>query len=92
MDAALDLLECLAGDADRLDRALAFFRLEGRLTRLPIPLQVSFGPRRALYPQLVDVSGDAAGFGEDPVLFVDRSLSDTLVRFAEARALAELQR
>jgi hyaluronoglucosaminidase len=92
MDAALDLLECLAGDADRLDRALAFFRLEGRLTRLPTPLQISFGPRRALYPQLVDVSGDAAGFGEDPVLFVDRSLSDELVRFAEARALAELQR
>lgn len=91
MLAALDLLDCLSSDAEPLDRALAFFRMEGQLTRLAQPLQISFGPRRALYPQLVDLSGDGAGFGADPVLFLDRSLSDEFVRFAESRAIDDLR-
>jgi hyaluronoglucosaminidase len=91
MGAALDLLACLTDDTPPLDRALALFRMEGRLTRLAQPLEISFGPRRALYPQLTDLSGDGAGFGEDPVLFLDRSLSDELVRFAEERAIEELR-
>lgn len=87
--AAVDLLESLAFDPPGLQRALAFFRMEGRLTRIPPSSHVSFGPRRAVYPQLVSLGDRSARFGADPVLLVDRSLSEEIVRFAERMALAE---
>jgi tetraacyldisaccharide-1-P 4'-kinase len=50
----------------------------------------SYGPRRAVYPQLVSHDDDDARFGDDPVLFLDRCLAEEVVRFAEARALDRL--
>ncbi len=47
----------------------------------------SYGPRRVLYPQLVSMNEDEAGFGADPALFRDRCLADEIVRFAEDQAL-----
>jgi hypothetical protein len=43
-----------------------------------------------LYPQLVSLRDDEAGFGNDPALFSDRCLADEIVRFAEELALSRL--
>ncbi len=91
MLAATALLETLAGDAPRLARTLAFLAFQGRLTRIPTPPVASYGPRRVVYPQLVSMHDDGAGFGADPALFRDRCLADEIVRVAEERALAALR-
>jgi hyaluronoglucosaminidase len=90
MAEALDLLDVLACDAPGMASALAFFRMEGRLTRLSTNRRSSYGPRRAILPQLASFDDDSAHFGRDPVLFVDRCLAEEVVRFAEARALVRL--
>lgn len=90
MRAAADLLEALASGATGMACVTAFFRFEGRLTRTPPGALVSYGPRRAVYPQLVSMRDDEAGFGADPALFLDRCLGDEIVRFAESRALSRL--
>jgi hypothetical protein len=90
MRAALDLLAKLAGDAPSLQKVLAFFALEGRLERMRVPAVSSFGPRRALYPQLASLRDGEAAFAADPALFLDRCLADEVVRFAEERAQALL--
>ncbi len=86
MRAAVDLLERLASDAPSLQKVLAFFTLEGRLERMRVPAVASYGPRRALYPQLASLRDGEAGFAADPALFLDCCLADELVRFAEERA------
>ena len=90
MGAAVDLLERLASDAPSLQKVLAFFTLEGRLERMRAPAVASYGPRRALYPQLASLRDGEAGFAADPALFLDRCLADEVVRFAEERARALL--
>jgi hypothetical protein len=55
-----------------------------------VPAVASYGPRRALYPQLASLRAGEAGFASDPALFLDRCLADELVRFAEERAHAVL--
>lgn len=92
MRAAADLLAALRSGEDSLVRVQAFFRFQGRLTRLETPRHASYGPRRVVYPQLVSLDDDGAGFGSDPALFLDRCLADDLVRFAEARGLACLSK
>jgi len=91
MSAALDLLETHSSGAHALDTSLAFFRFESRLLR-PVPATTSYGPRRALYPQLVSMREEEAGFGADPVLQLDRCPTDRLVRLAETSALRRLAR
>jgi hyaluronoglucosaminidase len=90
MHAALDLLEKLASDAPSLQKVLAFFTLQGRLERMRVPAVASYGPRRALYPQLASLRDGEAGFAADPALFLDRCLADEVVRLAEERARAVL--
>ena len=90
MSAAVDFLEVLASDGSAMDKVLAFFRFQGRLTQIDTPRVASFGPRRVVYPQLASLRDEGAGFGSDPPLFVDRCLADDVVRFAEARALEVL--
>ncbi len=90
MRAAVDLLERLASDAPSLQKVLAFFALEGRLERMRTPAVASYGPRRALYPQLASLRDGEDGFAADPALFLDRCLADEVVRFAEERARALL--
>jgi hyaluronoglucosaminidase len=90
MRAAVELLEKLAGEAPSLQKVLAFFTLEGRLERMRAPAVASYGPRRALYPQLASLRDGEAGFAADPALFLDRCLADEVVRFAEERARAVL--
>ena len=87
---ATDLLAVLVADAPAMKLALAFFRMEGRLTRIAPATRTSYGPRRVLHPQLERLDDSGAKFSADPVLFVDRCLSDELVRFAEGQALARL--
>ena len=84
--AALDLLDALASDTDSLAKSLAWIRCEGRLTRIPPAATVSYGPRRVLYPQLVDLAAGSARFGRDPAWFRDRCLADEIVDFAAERA------
>jgi hyaluronoglucosaminidase len=90
MAAALDLLEVVAANAAALQRVFALFRLEGMLTRIAPSPVASFGPRRVLYPQLRSLRDDAAAFGADQALFVDRCLADEMIALAEATALAGL--
>ncbi len=87
---AIDCLEALLGGGHALERALAFFKMEGRLTHLETPLAISYGPRRTLYPQLIALDEDAAGFGHDPVLYRDLCLSDAFIELAEQEAKRRL--
>jgi len=91
MAAALDLLEVLCADAAALQQVFGFFRLEGMLTRIPPASVASYGPRRVLYPQLASLRDDAAAFGADQALFLDRCLADEVVALAEELALARLR-
>jgi hyaluronoglucosaminidase len=86
MRAAVEFLEKLASGSPSLQKVLAFFTLEGRLERMRTPAVASYGPRRALYPQLASLRDGEAGFAADPALFLDRCLADEVVRFAEERA------
>jgi hyaluronoglucosaminidase len=88
--AALELLRLLASDATRERKSQAFMAMEGRFTREPEPAQSSYGPRRVLYPQLVELRAEHVRFGSDPALFVDRCLADEFVRLAERSALRAL--
>ncbi|MGH0028213.1 MAG: beta-N-acetylglucosaminidase domain-containing protein [Myxococcota bacterium] len=94
MAAAVDLLERLLDpDARASDRVLGFFGFEARLSREEPCAAVSYGPRRAVYPQLTSMRGDAMALppaGGDPVLLRDRCLADELVALAEDAALARL--
>jgi hyaluronoglucosaminidase len=87
---AADLLAALVDDVPAMQLALAFFRMEGRLTRVEPAARTSYGPRRAIHPQLASLDDRAARYGVDPVLFLDRCLSDELVRLAESLSLARL--
>ena len=84
------LLARLVERAPAMKLALALFRMEGRLTRIAPAKRTSYGPRRVIHPQLASLEDDGARFSGDPVLFLDRCLSDELVCFAESQALARL--
>ena len=88
---AADLLAALQGDGVAKDRMFAFFALEGRLSREPLPSAVSYGPRRLLYPQLDSMRDDAMRLADDPTLLRDRCLADAFVTFAEDQALARVR-
>ncbi len=90
MAAALDLLEVLCAGAAPLQQVFAFFRHEGMLTRIAPTAAASYGPRRVLYPQLRSLRDDAAAFGSDQALFVNRCLADEVVALAEELALTRL--
>jgi hyaluronoglucosaminidase len=87
---AVDLLARLVERAPAMKLALALFRMQGRLTRIAPAKRTSYGPRRVIHPQLASLEDESARFSTDPVLFLDRCLSDELVRFAESHALARL--
>jgi hyaluronoglucosaminidase len=90
LEAAADLLLCLAREEEGLESALAFFRMEGRQTRIEPARPCSYGPRRALYPQLASHDDAGAHFGDDPVLYLDHCLAEEIFRFAESLALGRL--
>lgn len=91
MHAALRLLAALGSEQSRLDKALAFMRFEAGI-QAPPPAAASYGPRRVLYPQLVSMRDDEAGFGADPALLLGRNLCDEVVAHVERAALAALTR
>jgi hyaluronoglucosaminidase len=74
-------------DGARSQQVLAFFAMQGALSRETLPAQASYGPRRVSYPQLVSMRDDTMGFGADPVLYTDSCLSDKLVTLTERVAL-----
>lgn len=90
MRVALDCLEVLCGDPSQNAKGLAMARMEGRLTRLPVPSATSFGPRRVLYPAFESLTEDATRFGPEAGLFLDRCLTDHLIRLAERSASEQL--
>jgi hyaluronoglucosaminidase len=90
MAAAVDLLDVLCSDTARMQQVFGLFRFEGMLTRISPAAVASYGPRRVLYPQLASMRDDGAAFGADPSLFVDRCLTDDLLRLAESLALERL--
>jgi hyaluronoglucosaminidase len=87
MRAAVRALAAFFGDGTRSEQVLAFFAMQGALSRETLPAKASYGPRRVLYPQLVSMRDDAMGFGADPVLHVGVCLADDLVALAERVAL-----
>lgn len=91
MQIALDLLDSDSHvDANDMNRALAYFRFEGRLTQIALPTRVSFGPRRVLYPQLRSLEDERTGFGVDEALFLNCCLADAVVSYAQRRACERL--
>lgn len=88
--AAADFLAALFGDGRAVDRVYAFFALEARLSREPLPAEVSYGPRRVLYPQLASLRDDEMALADDPTLLRGRNLADAFVELAEAQALSRL--
>lgn len=90
IEAALNVLALLDSEAPRNAQTFAFMGMEGRFTLEPGNGKVSYGPRRAMYPQLSSLRDDSMGFGGDPVLFRDRCLADDFVLLAERRALEAL--
>ena len=88
MDAGLQALECLLDPASNdMERCTALSVFEGSLSLHPPATAISYGPRRAFYPQMVSHRDHGAGFGEDPVLYTDRNLGDAIVAFASEACL-----
>lgn len=85
MQAALDLLVALEVEGPRKDAVFACFRYVTRSSEPP-SAQVSYGPRRLLYPQLASMRDESMGFGRDPWLLRDRCLADEFVALADSRA------
>lgn len=90
MLAAVRAVRALASAPDRMSGALALFAFEGQLTRIPTPSPASYGPRRVLYPQLVSMRDEGAGFGADPALHRDRNLADEVVAAVERWAVSRV--
>ncbi len=90
MLAAVSALEPRRAGAPRRHQALGLLGMEARLTLATPAGPVSYGPRRAFYPQLVCMHDDGAGFGADPVLFRHRCLADEVVEWVESHVLAAL--
>jgi hyaluronoglucosaminidase len=88
--AAVDCLVALVEKARAVDRVYAFLALEAKLSREPLPSEVSYGPRRVLYPQLASMRDDEMALAADPTLIRDRSLADAFVALAESHALTRL--
>jgi hyaluronoglucosaminidase len=91
MLAALEFLDGLLREGPRLPKVLSLFGFEGRVQNAQSPSAASYGPRRVLYPQLVSMRDDGAGFGADPALFKDCNLADEVVAFAESFGLEKLR-
>lgn len=89
MGAALDLLVALEDGRPRKDAVFACFAFATRSGEPPLA-QVSYGPRRLLYPQLVSMRDETMGFGADPWLLRGRCLADDFVALADAQAQARL--
>jgi len=87
MTIALDALVVLLGPESAAKKSAAFSRMEGRLTRLALPLATSYGPRRVLYPQLIDMTDSGMRFGSDPTLLRGRNLADEWIELVEDLAL-----
>lgn len=91
MSAALECLRTLLEAELARERVFAFFALEGRLSRACPAAATSYGPRRALYPQLVSMRDQRMALSSEPTLVRDRCLADELVRLAEDLALERLR-
>ncbi len=87
LQAAVESLRALLGADQPMQRVRAFMSLQIRLAREALPLQVSFGPRRVLYPQLASMRDDAARLGDDTALFRNQNLVDEIVEFVEELGL-----
>lgn len=88
--AALDFLSAFFRSGLAKDRVYAFFTLEAKLSREPLPAKSSYGPRRVLYPQLASMRDEQMRLAGDPTLMRNRCLADAFVALAEDLALAEL--
>lgn len=87
---AVDAVTALAGSAGAAAKVAALFGLEVRLGIEAEPRQVSYGPRRVLYPQLASMAEEAMALGRDPALVRGRCLADEFVALAEDLALERL--
>ncbi len=91
IDAAAQALATAFDSASNaMARALAYSVFEGSLTLHPAPAAVSYGPRRAFYPQMISHREETAAFGPDPALFTGMNLADEIIDFAEGVLLPRL--
>ena len=89
LETCVSLLQTIASEPEPMVLLRELFRFEANL-RESLPVEISYGPRRLVYPQLASLRADSAVFGNDPVLFRNRSLVDAIVDWAEDLALAKL--
>jgi hyaluronoglucosaminidase len=89
LETCVALLETIASDPGPMVLLRELFRFEANLRESP-PVEISYGPRRLVYPQLASLRDDSAVFGNDPVLFRNRSLVDAIVDWVEDLTLAKL--
>lgn len=87
MAAAARAVAAVRGAASGSERVRALLVLEGGLTQRPVPVAVSYGPRRVLYPQLGSMRDDAMHLLDDSVLLRDRCLPEEVLRAVEDWAL-----
>lgn len=88
---ALDAVAGLTVRGSPAAKVAALVALELRLGSVSEPRQVSYGPRRVLYPQLASMDEEAMRFGSDPALVRGRCLADEFVALAERLALERLR-
>ena len=92
LDAAMSAAQQMLAETSARDRVMAFLAMEGRLTREGDTGKTSYGPRRAMYPQLASLRDEEMSLADDPVLFRGRCLTDEFVEFVEDLALWLLAR
>jgi hyaluronoglucosaminidase len=90
IEIALNAIRVLCGAGPQSEKTLAFLAMEGRLTRAPESALASYGPRRAVYPQLDSTRDESMAFGADQALFIDHCLADEFVVLAEQIAREQL--
>ncbi len=89
--AVVDFMAALFEGELPKERVFAFFALEARLSREPLPARASYGPRRVLYPQLASMRDDEMALADDPTLLRNRCLADAFVDLAGELALSRLR-
>ena len=87
MQAATETARTLLGAETARERMLSFLTMQTALARQRPSEKVSYGPRRAIYPQLGALGDETMSFGSDRALFRGCNLADELIEFVEDLAV-----
>lgn len=90
LEAASNLLISSLSQSEGIELLLNFLRFESALNEIPLPKEISYGPRKILYPQVTTFGDGTAAFGSDPALYRNKSLVDDIVSAMEERTIEHL--